>query len=61
MAYIVRWVPTGPEMTVSCPTPDDVLALAEELMATGRSSGITIVKDGMVVDLAALKSEPALN
>ncbi|MFC7051718.1 hypothetical protein ACFQI3_03355 [Hansschlegelia quercus] len=61
MAYIVRWVPTGPEMIVSCPTPDDVLALADELIATGRSSDITVVKDGLEVDLASLKAQPALS
>jgi hypothetical protein len=48
-------------MIVSCPTPDDVLALADELMATGRSSDITVVKDGLEVDLASLKAQPALS
>lgn len=57
MTYVVRWVPTGPEMTVNCASPTEALDLADELMATGRSVKLSILKDGCEINLAALQSD----
>lgn len=50
--YTVCWAPIGPEISVSCPSLEEALALADELVAVGKIGNIRILKDNQVVTIA---------
>jgi hypothetical protein len=43
--YTVCWVPIGPEISVACQTLEDALALADELVAIGKTENIRVLKN----------------
>ena len=61
--YVVRWVPTGPEIAVRVRSLDEAMAMAEELQAIGRCGQVRveqIVAATTVVPAAALGAAPRL-
>lgn len=54
--YTVCWAPIGPEISVTCPSLEEALALADELVAIGRTGNIRILKDDKLVALGEQSS-----
>lgn len=47
--YTVCWAPIGPEVSVSCPSLEEALALADELVAIGKIGNVRILKDDQIL------------
>lgn len=59
MPYVVRWVPRGPDMSVTCHSMADVLELTREIKASGRGMELHVLRDDVEIDLDALPSTSA--
>ena len=59
--YTVRWAPMGPEISVSCPTLEEALALADELVAIGKIGNIQILKDDQILNPNASTENQAMH
>ncbi len=57
MPYVVRWVPRGPDMSVTCHTMADVIELTREIKASGRGLELHVLRDDVEIDVDSL---PAL-
>lgn len=55
--YTVCWAPIGPDVSVSCPSLEEALALADELVAIGRIGNIRILKDDQILTLGGQPTE----
>lgn len=55
--YTVCWAPIGPDVSVSCPSLEEALALADELVAIGRIGNIRILKDDQILTLNVQPAE----
>jgi len=49
--YVVRWVPTGPEVAVGVRSLDEAMAMAEELQAIGRCGQVRVERIDEVTTL----------
>ncbi|MDR4308521.1 hypothetical protein IHQ68_18025 [Chelatococcus sambhunathii] len=56
MPYVVRWVPRGPDMSVTCHSMADVLELTREIKASGRGMDLHVLRDDVEIDLDTLPS-----
>lgn len=54
MPYVVRWVPRGPDMSVTCHTMADVIELTREIKASGRSLDLHVLRDDVEIDVESL-------
>ncbi len=54
MPYVVRWVPRGPDMSVTCHTMADVIELTREIKASGRGMELHVLRDDIEIDVDAL-------
>lgn len=55
--YTVCWAPIGPEVSVSCPSLEEALALADELVAIGKIGNLRILKDDQIMTLGGPPTE----
>jgi len=55
--YVVRWVPTGPEIAVGVRSLDEAMAMAEELQAIGRCGQVRVEQ---IVATTTIAPAPAL-